>query len=703
MTTVAVALETLCTAPSDEIRRYVVLVRQTINRLHSVITDRDDDSNSKRLLEVREKLQKKYATIQQVLEEEAKDVVGKPQFMHDDLRITDLPNDSRMESHQQKIRTLLSQRSLATEYSSWLSLQMNPRSMASQRSGRVAQFVQAEKKFVDKEKAKRGIYHGLKLLEAERKFGAEGISVLLAFVRESFRKMKGDISELVELLQETPSIDLAQRSSPWLQGCQECYEEQRRQHLQHKTAFNGTFIATASSRSIGDHNSDINATYSNESQAPLQRISNGEEARDNMFASSIQYSRIPSSQRSIATMSSGISQADVGPSTWASVARPRCAVAGASADDELVLQFNRNDLQGFFPDCSRVSHSPPPPQILLIPENLFRNIKVYFENSCRNMIFDDHGALITQNGTELRYDLCNDFDSYCFTATMLMGKGLHIESRRALSRASALVEQILRAEHPRTLSCFLEVFIHLLQTGLPEVTSILLDYIKKMSAAVIREGHPWGQIVRLLGELDPGSLDQAMAQIWKSITDIFDSELGAFSRLAVCVRLDYIKRVVTNYLDEERLLREVLAQLGVIPRLSTPRVMLNLAHNLNKQGRHDEAEEMALEVLWLHQEYEMYARSIVERIESLKIVSRSQFVQGQTLAAEQTMRQAIRMIVDQWGIQHPWVPEFMNVLEGWLRGWGRQEEANILQEEIEDLMGRDEIDEQLEGVQGSPC
>ncbi|KAH8751080.1 hypothetical protein F5883DRAFT_211659 [Diaporthe sp. PMI_573] len=221
-----------------------------------------------------------------------------------------------------------------------------------------------------------------------------------------------------------------------------------------------------------------------------------------------------------------------------------------------------------------------------------------------------------------------------------------------------------------------------------------------MSAKVTRKGHPWGQICWLLGELDSESLDQAMAQIWKCTTDIFDSELGTFSRLAVSVRLDYIKRVVTNHLEEERLLRDLLAQFGGIPRLSTPRVMLNLAHNLNRQRRHDEAEEMALEVLSLLQEYDIYARRIVERIESLKIVSRSQFNQGKTLAAEETMREAIRMIVDQWGIHHSWVPEFMNVLEGWLRGWGREEDANALRGEINELIGKDEIDEQLDGVQG---
>jgi hypothetical protein len=43
----------------------------------------------------------------------------------------------------------------------------------------------------------------------------------------------------------------------------------------------------------------------------------------------------------------------------------------------------------------------------------------------------------------------------------------------------------------------------------------------------------------------------------------------------------------------------------------------------------------------------MYAKRRAESIEYLKIISRSQFMQGKTLEAEQTIREAIRMIVYQ--------------------------------------------------------
>jgi hypothetical protein len=56
------------------------------------------------------------------------------------------------------------------------------------------------------------------------------------------------------------------------------------------------------------------------------------------------------------------------------------------------------------------------------------------------------------------------------------------------------------------------------------------------------------------------------------------------------------------------------------------------------------------------------------------------------------------MIVNQWGIQHSWLLEFMNVLQSWLKDWSREDDTNKLREEIEMLRRKDIIDEQLDGI-----
>lgn len=334
-------------------------------------------------------------------------------------------------------------------------------------------------------------------------------------------------------------------------------------------------------------------------------------------------------------------------------------------------------------DRSRVSSSPSPSLAFSIPENLYRHITVYFEECCGKMVFNENEILLSQDGAELRNDLCTEFDSYCFTATMLKEKGMYIEFHGALSRASALVNPILRAEHPRTLACFLEVLIHLLQTGLSEVAVLLRNFIKEMSVKTSGKEGIWSRIFQLLDETDLDCLAHVMTQGWICITDIFNRVLGPSHRLAVSVRLDCVKRMmIADHSGEERVLRDILARMERPLLHSTPRVMLNLAHNLNRRGRHDEAEKVAQEVLFMLQQYVMYSERVAEEIESLKVLSRSQFFQGRTSDAERTMREAIQVIINRWGQQHPWALEFTNVLEGWLRAWDREEDADVLRAQM---------------------
>ncbi|TLS20681.1 uncharacterized protein PpBr36_10991 [Pyricularia pennisetigena] len=179
-----------------------------------------------------------------------------------------------------------------------------------------------------------------------------------------------------------------------------------------------------------------------------------------------------------------------------------------------------------------------------------------------------------------------------------------------------------------------------------------------------------------------------MSRIWQCTIDTFGDELGPMSRLAVSVRLDYIKRVETDHTNEEKLLRQLLDRLRNT-NLSTPRVMLNLAQNLRKQGKHEKAERTARDVLLLLGQHQIYSCRTVERIESLKVVSHSQFDGGKVEAAAQTIEEAIQMIKDHLGNEHPWVTEFKTVLED------KVVDADNLQREIDKLMKKDSTEEDL--------
>ena len=55
-------------------------------------------------------------------------------------------------------------------------------------------------------------------------------------------------------------------------------------------------------------------------------------------------------------------------------------------------------------------------------EVLLHSITTYFANSCSSMKFDGQGALLAPNGAKSLNNLCTEFDSYCFNATVLFKK-----------------------------------------------------------------------------------------------------------------------------------------------------------------------------------------------------------------------------------------------------------------------------------------
>lgn len=263
-----------------------------------------------------------------------------------------------------------------------------------------------------------------------------------------------------------------------------------------------------------------------------------------------------------------------------------------------------------------------------------------------NMDLDESRTHCNPDGTKVLYHLCNNFDSHCYTATMLNKKGSTAEYQRAISKAYNILPQILPGEHPLTLGCFFEVFIHFIQTGLPDLTTFFLTRIRNKAG---QENNRWSQILRLLGELDVESRHLDMAAAWKHTAEIIHRTLHG-NAVAISFRLDIVKRVYGTTDKEEPLLCKLLE---VTPRASTPQVMLNLAHDLNRQRRHNKAKKMAMDILEMLGTHEMYTKRFVQRIECSRIISYSQFYQGMNLEAEQTMRETIRLIIKQWGVQHP--------------------------------------------------
>lgn len=76
--------------------------------------------------------------------------------------------------------------------------------------------------------------------------------------------------------------------------------------------------------------------------------------------------------------------------------------------------------------------------------------------------------------------------------------------------ASASIEQILAAEHPRTLGALLDLVMYLRRRGRPEISTILLRHFAQLAGVIFPEVHPTRQVCKHLVPLAEDQFEEIL-------------------------------------------------------------------------------------------------------------------------------------------------------------------------------------------------
>ena len=261
-----------------------------------------------------------------------------------------------------------------------------------------------------------------------------------------------------------------------------------------------------------------------------------------------------------------------------------------------------------------------------------------------------------------------------------------------MSKAIALIPELLRAEHPSTLENLLDTLIILKELGLVDIISMLLNYFYEMAGIILSEDHPWFQISRLMTLLTPDHTATALFRSWRCASDAFRRSLGPFSPRSVhCEAVFLYKAYTEDPLDAERHLRKLLVDcekaVGSNNR-SSLNILYWLGWELLYQKQFVETEAVGQDLLARAQ----YIKSDKRKIDGLDLCAHAQYYLNKLDLAERNMRDAMRLIADLWGKDSPDYLRNVIELERWLRGWGREGEADKLAQEIAELIGPDDLD-----------
>ncbi|PMD21762.1 hypothetical protein NA56DRAFT_748734 [Hyaloscypha hepaticicola] len=366
---------------------------------------------------------------------------------------------------------------------------------------------------------------------------------------------------------------------------------------------------------------------------------------------------------------------------------------------ERIFELTLNDMYNLISVDEAIPQSLSAPQTLLVPERLFLAIKNYldggFERGC--WITDADGyctALGTRSLENLDPD--SDFSNLCVSALKLLDKKLLVEFRRILGKAFRYVEILIRAEHPRTLDSIISCMVLFKRNRCPEIAELLSRYIFNISTTVLGGEHLWTQIWRLIGMLEGESLEQVLTQLWRCTVDRFEEALGPFHLSSLSNNLDFLAGLRITKEESETHLRRLLVRCeseSSIPNQQIISIMQYLGWNLIRQSRFAEAEQLGLDISSRAEEQ----RLLYQRTEALNLIAESQYHQNKRYLAEENLRYSLQLTISEWGRTDQYVLDLKIDLEAWLREWGREDEAERLKAEIEEVIGRDEIDEELEG------
>jgi len=356
-------------------------------------------------------------------------------------------------------------------------------------------------------------------------------------------------------------------------------------------------------------------------------------------------------------------------------------------DQTRQLLFSSSEIQSF-----EIAHSPLPPQSLLVPEKLFASIKAYYCGAFAEGLFKTNkdGDLIHVNGVAT-YNRLYDFYELCMTGVELMSSEFFVEGRRCLSKALALVSNILCNQDPRTLESILSLLIILRKEGHNRISTILRDLVGRMAIVLFDKEHSWRQIFSQIGTLDDSHFEPAIAEAWRCTCDILINTLGQFHRTTLECYAGFTNTVYGSN-GATQLIYDLLIQgeqeLGKFDeRLLS--IKFEYGEALYFQGRDFEARAMLEEVLT---HYCLVGGEDGKVIMVLEMISFCEYHIGHNCEAESKIRQAIKMAEERYGKFNSILLSLKVCLEGWLRGWGREAEAVAMKAEIDEILGPDDIE-----------
>ena len=329
------------------------------------------------------------------------------------------------------------------------------------------------------------------------------------------------------------------------------------------------------------------------------------------------------------------------------------------------------------------------PTSLAVPERIFAMIRDYFEGSfaSEKWIYDDpefacHTGKARGNLGE-KYLVT--FHNHSITACHLFSNHLYREAGMTLSSMTSRFKEILVAEDPQTLDTILLVVKTFRDDGKDQIGTEILRQFCALGEIVVGKKHPLRLICGWLASADAFQFDEIIARCYQSVMDLYEASIGPMHYSSLTSRTYHINEFTSASGEKEKLLLDLLRQcehhLGLFD-MRTQHLRYSLATYYSVHWQYAEALRVGQDlVAYAQHRQPLSFGGFSFYIIGLANVAFSQYFLGQTLLAEESLREAIRLRVSRWGTYDGIARAWLVYLEKMLTEMGRWSSAAEVREE----------------------
>jgi hypothetical protein len=348
--------------------------------------------------------------------------------------------------------------------------------------------------------------------------------------------------------------------------------------------------------------------------------------------------------------------------------------------------------------CLSVPASPQSPEMFRPLEVIFTHYRNYVNGALDSRLWinesDDQGLL----GTKGSHSSASDLIRLCESSFDLLNRGLFVEAGKLMRRTAICLEKAVVSEDPYLLTNLVLALEPFQFTNYQHVSDILCEHGANLAAKFLAESHPLRHICAALRS-DPvlgteGSIADLLEGMCITLRDhlgvqnitTIDLEIGVIRRRGLRQNLDNVKW----QLQQIKCRIEQNCGSGSIRYLH---LLLDTAIS-SIHAEYSEAEITACEMLKILEDEStcsVYDGSW-HRCKALQILSQCLYDRSNLILAEETLRESIEIALRGLGGEALVLYE---ILETWLREWGRLQEADEVRalhsKLVDDLYPEDNI------------